>query len=187
MEKTRLYTELALVLALAVVLDMLSKMLPIPRMPYGGSISLRALPILIIAFKHGGKIGMFAGAIYGLIDCMLQPIIVHPMQFFLDYPVAFAGLGLAGLFRRQNRLGTRHLDRSHLCLVCGVFLGYSVRFLGHFMSGFIFFGHYAPEGQPIWLYSFLYNISYLVPESIIAILLTPFILARLPLGESATA
>ena len=179
MSKTRLYTEIALILALAVVLDMISKTLLPLRLPYGGGISLRALPIIILALRHGIKIGCTAGAIYGLIDCMLQPVIVHSIQFVLDYPVAFAGLGLVGLYRLFE-FSEISYARKRIYLACFIFVGYAARFLSHFLSGFIFFGHYAPKGQSVWVYALTYNIGYLGPECLILIFLTPFIMVRLP-------
>ncbi len=44
-----------------------------------------------------------------------------------------------------------------------------MRFISHFLSGAIFFGHYAPEGQNVWLYSLIYNSSYMIPETLITL------------------
>jgi thiamine transporter len=32
------------------------------------------------------------------------------------------------------------------------------RYGSHLVSGAVFFGEYAPDGQPVWVYSALYNL-----------------------------
>ncbi|MBI2505179.1 MAG: energy-coupled thiamine transporter ThiT [Candidatus Latescibacteria bacterium] len=171
--KVRLYAELAVAIALAAVLDLISKSLPLPRLPYGGSISLRALPILIIAMRHGTKAGMMAGGGYGVVDFLIHPVFVHPLQLLLDYPIALGALGSAGLVWGQRPT----LSRGRLLV--GILLASALRLAAHFVSGVVFFAQFAPAGQPLWLYSLLYNSSYIAPETIILILLTQLILRRM--------
>lgn len=171
----RLSAELAMAVSLAVVLDLLSKTLPIPRLPYGGSVSLRTLPLLAVALRRGTRAGATAGIAYGVVDFLLGPHYLHPVQALLDYPVAFGGLGMAGLVTGWGTQGWR----SRLALVAGVLLGSSARFLVHFASGVVFFASFAPPGQPVWLYSLLYNAFYIVPETIISILLLQLVLRHL--------
>jgi len=84
---------------------------------------------------------------------MVEPFFVHPAQFLLDYPLAFGALGIATLIKKYPLVGTA--------------IGVALRFVCHFLSGFIFFGMYAPEGlNPIY-YSALYNGSYLLPEMVV--------------------
>jgi thiamine transporter len=171
--KIRLYAELAVAIALAAVLDLISKSLPLPRLPYGGSISLRALPILIVALRHGAKAGVSAGGVYGVVDFLIHPVFVHPMQLLLDYPIALGALGSAGL------LWARGVRPSRLCLCLGIVLGCALRLAAHFVSGVVFFAQFAPPDQPLWLYSLIYNTSYLVPETIVLTLLMQLILRRM--------
>ncbi|MBU7016120.1 MAG: energy-coupled thiamine transporter ThiT [Theionarchaea archaeon] len=53
----------------------------------------------------------------------------------------------------------------------GVIVGIAGRFLCHFISGVIFFSEYAPEGMNPWIYSALYNGSYILGELIISVIL----------------
>ena len=39
------------------------------------------------------------------------------------------------------------------------------------LSGIVFFGHYAPEGTPVLVYSLGYNATYIVPEAVVTIIL----------------
>lgn len=169
----RLCAELAVAIALAAVLDLISKSLPLPRLPYGGSISLRALPILIIALRHGAKAGVTAGGAYGVVDFLIHPVFVHPFQLLLDYPIALGVLGCAGWVWGERRV----LSRYRLGL--GILLGCGLRLTAHFISGVVFFAQFAPAGQPLWLYSLLYNGSYMIPETIVLILLLQLILRRM--------
>jgi thiamine transporter len=135
------------------------------EMPQGGSISLVMVPIALLAFRRGAAAGVITGLIVGELNHLFGGYVVHYVQLLLDYPLAFAALGLAGLVR----LAAFDSLRSRLlALWSGLFVGVLGRFVFHFISGVVWFGEYAPEGTPVVLYSFLYNITYLLPEMMIA-------------------
>ena len=156
MTKTKKLTEIAISIALACVFHFLR----IWEMPQGGSVSLAMVPILFIAFRRGIKSGILAGSVYGLISIIFDGTIYHPLSIFLDYLFAFGVLGIAGLFPKN---------------VWGIAFGSTVAVLGRFfftlMSGVFLFASYAPEGQSPWIYSLIYNGSYMLPELVIAILI----------------
>ncbi|WP_276914368.1 energy-coupled thiamine transporter ThiT [Aneurinibacillus aneurinilyticus] len=130
----------------------------------GGSISLVMIPIVLLSFRRGVKAGLTAGLIVGLLKLMLGGSIVHPVQVLLDYPLPYAVIGLSGLFAASGAAGkAATMTRA----VLGITLAASLRFLCHFSSGIIWFGSFAPEGMHAAWYSFLYNVSYLVPEILI--------------------
>ncbi|WP_331446056.1 energy-coupled thiamine transporter ThiT [Natranaerobius thermophilus] len=164
-KNVRILAETGIAVALALLLSMIK----LYTMPQGGSVSLEMLPIFIIAFRWGLKPGILAGVTFGTLQLAVAGFIVHWIQFFLDYPVAFAGLGLAGTFSSWIRKANSSANII-LPIVTGVILGGMVRFVSHFLAGAVFFGDYAPEGQSVWMYSLLYNSSYLVPELIITII-----------------
>ena len=150
-------------LALAVVLGFFT----VYKMPQGGSVSLEMLPIIFIALRWNWKDGVMLGTAYGIIQIMFSNSIFHWAQVILDYPVAFAVLGLAGIvgnLAQNDSLG----DKTKV-ISLGVLLAGSTRFIIHFLSGMIFFAEYAPKGQPVWLYSLIYNGSYMIPEIIITL------------------
>jgi thiamine transporter len=111
------------------------------------------IPILWLAFRRGWKIGIFAGAVFGMVDLAISPFVVHPVQLILDYPLPFACLGLAGFFKKIP--------------ILGVAVGITGRFICHFASGVIYFPMYAPEGMSPILYSAIYNSAYLIPSAIV--------------------
>jgi thiamine transporter len=122
-------------------------------MPQGGSVTaVSMVPLLWLALRRGAGTGILGGVIFGLVDLFPQPFIVHPVQFLLDYPLAFGALGLAGLTRGHPIFGT--------------LVGITGRFVCHFLSGIVFFASYTPEGMNPILYSTIYNGSYLVVEGI---------------------
>ena len=145
--QTKIIAEIVVAVALAYVLNLIV----ILRLPQGGSVTAASMvPILWLALRRGAKIGVLGGVIFGLVDLFPQPFVVHPVQFLLDYPLAFGALGLAGLLRGHP--------------ITGVAVGIFGRFICHFISGVVFFATYAPTGMNPAVYSAVYNGSYLVVE-----------------------
>ena len=147
---TKILAEIIVLVALAGALSLVSH--SFFSLPQGGSINIGMVPILWLALRRGSKIGIFAGAVFGVVDLAIEPFIVNPIQVFLDYPLPFAALGLAGLLKSP---------------VVGVAVAGTGRFLSHFVSGVIYFGDYAPAGMSPIVYSALYNGTYLIPSIII--------------------
>ena len=156
---TRMLANAALCIALSFVLSYIR----LYKLPQGGSITLASmLPLFLFAYAYGVGPGMLVGAAYGILQFIQDAYFVHPIELLLDYPLAFAMLGLAGLASRfSDKWG----------LIPGIVLGTFGRFVCAFLSGVIFFGMYAPEGQSVLVYSAVYNGFYLIPESIICIVL----------------
>lgn len=156
-ERTRITIEIALTIALAVVLGLFTPF----KMPQGGGISLVMLPLFILSLRRGVGVGLAAGLLYGVLDSMIDPFVVHPLQYLLDYPIAFAGVALAGLFapawRRAVSSGSM-LSGIWTILLPAVVCGTLARYLAHVASGAVFFAEYAPEGQNVWVYSAVYNL-----------------------------
>ncbi len=143
--------------------------LRIVRMPQGGSITPASLlPLMLYAYMFGTKKGVFAGSCYGLLQALQSPDgILHPAQFILDFPAAFACIGLAGMFS-----GFKPLEKlPQIQFLLGGIIGGLGRFIMHFLSGTFAFGLFAPEGQPAWLYSLGYQAGYVLPDIAIAITL----------------
>lgn len=149
---TVIIAEITIFVALATALSYIKLF----TLPQGGSVTAASMvPILWLALRRGAKIGIFAAAVYGVIQLMLEPFIVNPIQVLLDYPIAFGMLGLAGFFQKRPFLGVN--------------VGILGRFTAHFVSGVVFFANYAPAGMPPAIYSAIYNGSYLLPELVITI------------------
>jgi thiamine transporter len=152
---TKILAEIIVFVAMAGALALVSHSFFV--MPQGGTINLGMVPIFWLALRRGPKIGIFAGAVLGVVDLAIEPFVVNPAQFILDYPLAFACLGLAGFFRNLTVAGP----------VIGVVVGGTARFMSHFTSGVVYFSSYAPPGMSPIVYSAIYNGIYMVPSIII--------------------
>lgn len=160
----RMMTEIAMLVTIALVLDILAGLIPSPFV-YGGSISLAMLPIFVLAYRHDWKVGLLSGLAFGLLSSMINPYIVHPIQYVLDYMVAFTVLGFAGVFRN----GLTRLDH----FVYGIILGSLLRYGAHGLSGVVFFSDVAmAEGYHPWVYSFIiYNLPYMVASMALSLII----------------
>ena len=132
-------------------------------MPQGGSVTPASmLPLMLFAYVYGVGPGMTVGAVYGVMQFIIEPYFLSVPQMLLDYPIAFAMVGLAGLFsKNENRA---------LGLSLGVVLGSLGRFVAAVLSGVVFFAEYAGDQNP-WVYSIGYNGAYMLPECIICVVL----------------
>ena len=192
--KTRKLTESAMLMAVAVVLELVSKMF-IPELPFGGQLTLCSmLPIVLISYRHGVKWGLFSGFCYSFLQMALGAKTVtaafQPGYFgegtmlfnaflmcTLDYVAAYTCLGLGGIFRSK-------VENRGLSLALGGLVALFARYLCHVLSGYILFSGYAEwfftqDGFPAWgaalvdalspqmlgfTYSAVYNGMYMLPE-----------------------
>lgn len=165
--RVRILTECALMVALSAVLQII----PFFSLPNGGSITLASMaPIVLAALRHGSKWGLLTAFACSLVQMLLGGISSPPVETFgwfvlvvlLDYLLAFTCLGFAPLFARpfgsNSKIAGPAAGSVAVCLL---------RFICHYLSGIIIWGVYAPEGQPVWLYSLTYNGSYMLAETIL--------------------
>ncbi len=165
--RIRALCEGAILLALAIVLNLVSK--PIfANMVNGGSVSLAMFPILLYAHRWGLGRGLLMGFAYGLLDMLLDGGYAWGWQsILLDYLVAYTALGLGGLFRGK---------------AWGIFPGIAAgclgRFAVHYFSGITIYKILVPtevEGFGVFnnphLYSLVYNGVYMIPNMIIAMII----------------
>ncbi|WP_430786327.1 energy-coupled thiamine transporter ThiT [Virgibacillus flavescens] len=180
-KKILFLVEVSIFTALALVLDLIP-FLSFKIWAQGGSISLAMIPVFILAFRWGIKGGLLSGFLWGVLQIAIGAIIVHPIQGLLDYGVAFTVLGLAGIFANkvQKAVSQRKTKEYLTYIMLGVLLGSTLRFIAHFVAGIVFFADYAPEGQAVWLYSFLYSISYMLPSYVICTIVVFFLFHKQP-------
>ena len=160
---------MAVAAALAAVLGLFK--LKLPHLLYGGSISLHALPILVVAIRHGFRRGAMVGVAYSAVNFALGPFFLHPLQVLLDYPLAFGSLAVVGLARSSMPTGVQVAFATRLLMASAVLMAGAVRFGMHFASGMLYFAHLAPLGTPVWQFSLIYNASYVLPETLICLII----------------
>jgi len=158
---TRILAEISVTVALSIILNMIK----IYSLPQGGSITLGSMiPLLLLAYRRGVGVGVYAGVVFGLVQMVIEGYIYYPLQIILDYPLAFGCLGLAGLFKKHPMIGT--------------VVSLTGRFLSHFISGVVFFAQYAPKEMGPVLYSAVYNGSYILPEMVISCIVIYVLMKR---------
>lgn len=168
--KIKFTTKILINVSLLIGVSLILHFLGIYHLPQGGIITLGGMiPLLLISFRYGVGIGIFAGFVFGLINILQDPFILHPMQVLLDYPLPPMAMGLAGFFPKK--------------IFLGVIISFGGRFLCHFLSGIIFFSSYAPEGMSPAEYSFVVNASHMFTEMFLCCLLIKI----LPLGRLLSA
>ena len=207
--KTKRLTESAMLLAVAIVLELAAKMF-IPEMPFGGQITIVSmLPVVLISYRHGMKWGFVASFTYALLEMAIGTKNVSAaflpgyfgdgamiwnalLMCLLDYIVAFTVLGLGGVFRSRT-------ENRGAALACGSLVALGARYLSHIASGYILFSGYAEwfftqEGFPAWgtwlvenlspvvlgiAYSVVYNGMFMIPEMVLTAI-AALVLARIP-------
>ncbi len=195
--KTKRMTESAMLLSLAIVLELVSKAF-IPNLPFGGQITLASmLPVVLISYRYGMKWGFVSSFCYALIEMVIgmknvtaafQPgtfgdgVMVGNalLMVSFDYLLAFTVLGLGGLFRDR-------VDSAGISLCLGSVVALFCRYLCHVVSGAVLYGSWAQwfftqEGFPgwgaeivataspnalAWVYSAVYNGMYMLPEILV--------------------
>ena len=161
-------TESALLIALASVLGIYA----VYKLPNGGSVTVGSMiPIMLVSLKYPFRWSATVAFAYSLIQ-MISGFYAPPVEtmgyyllmVLLDYVVAFGVLCLVGPFYRSFS----HNLPIRLRLTAAAVLCFILRFLCHFLSGVIIWGAYAPPDQPVWLYSLVYNGSFMLGEGLIS-------------------
>lgn len=132
-----------------------------------GSITVASLvPIMLYSYFFGTVSGLLVGFIHGLLQFIESAWLYNATTFLLDYPIAFASIAMMGIAKK-------FIKKQLPALTVGVLLTYLCRFLAHFVSGCIYFGGGMIETSlphsNMLLYSFVYQISYIGPDMIIAL------------------
>ncbi len=188
MKKFELQTliEIAIFAALAMLLDF------IPSIKFGPSISISfaMVPIFIIAFRWGFIASLTSGFLWGILQIALgEAWILTAMQAFIEYFIAFACIGFAGLFARsiQDNLKSNAKGKALIWIVIAVYVGSLARYFWHFVAGVIFFKEYAIEaGKAPFIYSLTMNgITYFFASLACSIVLV-LLITRAPQLVTAT-
>lgn len=172
-------TESAIMIAMATVLSLIK----IVELPYGGSVTVACmLPIAIIAYRHKLVWGLSAGLVFGVIQ---QLISLNTLSYvttwqsilaviLLDYVVAYALIGTAGAFRKSVK------SRS-LSLMLGVLLCSILRYACHVISGATVWAGLSIPTEAALGYSFIYNATYMLPETIVLCIAALYVGANIDL------
>ncbi|MBO5422081.1 MAG: energy-coupled thiamine transporter ThiT [Clostridia bacterium] len=203
-ENTMKLTVSAIMVAMSTVLSFIK----FSELPYGGSVTLFSfVPILFVGYAYGAKWGISAGIVYGILQTIFgisgavagagfawYQVLLCAM---LDYIVAGAMLGTGGTFKKL-------IKNPQLSFGLGAFFSCLLKYISHFLSGYILFGTYAQwffeEGGGMSygaeilstysgnvlsvVYSLIYNATFMLPETIITVVMACIIISVRPLRKT---
>ena len=173
-EKNRTFSARRLAYcAMAVALAYVTSFIKPFELPYGGSVTLLSMLFIVrVGNWYGVKTGVLVGLAYGVLQFLQEPYFLSLFQVCCDYVLAFAALGLSGLFRKRKN---------------GLLIGYIAAVLArgffHSLGGYLYWMDYMPENFPQSLralYPIIYNYIYLRAEGVITV-----IIIRLPAVSNA--
>lgn len=171
--RVRMLCEGALMVAAAEILSFIK----LWEMPWGGSVVLAMLPIILFSVRWGMGSGLMAGFVFGVLQFTFDGGFAIGWQSIIgDYLLAFTVLGLAGIVKRNK-----------YAPFIGTLIGGGARFLVHYVVGATVWAAYMPEnfmGMSMtspWFYSLIYNLLYMLPN--ILITLAVFAVMTAPLGK----
>ncbi len=180
MSFSKALVESALMVAVATILSLIK----LVNLPYGGSVTIGcSLPLIIISYRHGLKWGILSGFVFGVIQQLLG---INTLSFvttwqsilaviLLDYIIAFSIIGLGGIFRGKLSQPT--------ALLSGTILISVLRYACHVISGATVWAGLSIPTQAALLFSFGYNATYMVPETIVTSVLAYYIGTVLDFGN----
>ena len=132
---------------------------------FGGSIDLVMILLVFFAVRWGLGWGTAAGLIFGTLKFIFAGgVAINWQSMLLDYSLAYMAVGLAGMVRNRK-----------WSLVTGGFIGCICRFIIHFASGITIYAEWMPEEflnmtmTNAWLYSLLYNATYMLPNTVLVV------------------
>lgn len=171
----------AMLIALGTALSLVSI-----GLPFGGSVTLAAMvPLVVLSQLYGFRWGALCCGVYGLLQLILgldnfsyvTTIWAVIAVVLFDYIVAYGVMSLSAIVKGIKNTAVRG--------AVGALIGCAARFVCHFITGAYVWGVWAdatilPKAlQDTWLatgkaliysYSFFYNLSYMLPETIITVI-----------------
>jgi thiamine transporter len=147
-------TECGMLMATALALSYFK----VFQMPGGGSVSFSCLPLFLLAARHGLHRGVACCGLYGLLLLINSPTILHPIQFLMDYPLAYASIGVSGAV----------LWNTPLKAVTATTAANFIRLHFHVIAGAVYFSANSNTAKQALIASYAYNLSHLLPEIIIS-------------------
>lgn len=153
--------ECAVLIALSVALCFVEIQVGV----FGGSIDFVMIPLFIIAYRNGWAYGITSGLVFGFLKCLIGGGIGWGLpSVLLDYVLAYGAVGVAGFFKQKR-----------WAIELSTFIGCLARFLIHFISGVTIYAIAAPTEvagmtfvNPV-AYSIVYNAIYMLPNTVIAV------------------
>ena len=165
--KLRILCEGAVLVAAALALSYLKIPTGLAFGGFGGSVDLVMIPLVFFAVRRGAVPGIGAGLIFGTLKYIFAGgVAINWQSILLDYSLAYMAVGLAGVMKNRK-----------WGLVTGGFIGCVGRFVIHFISGITIYAALLPDEfmsmtmTNVRLYSLLYNCTYMLPNTVLVIVI----------------
>ena len=196
--RTKIMVECAILIAASVILSFIK----IYEAPLGGSVTLFSmLPLMLISVRHGLGWGLGSSFVFSVFKLWMGagnfayvPTLVGIIVvILLDYIVAYTSIGLAGIFRKC-RFSKNEKTNKTVTVTLGVFVACLARFCSHFVNGAVVWYEITKNLEwndyvqtvGMWVYSFVYNITYIGPETIMTLVAVPSFVVLLGVMEKHT-
>lgn len=141
------------------------------KLPNGGSITFASLlPLMIYCCMFGTRRGLIVCSLYGVLQALQDPYIIHPMQFLLDYPLAFGLVGVSGIFMEKGVFK----EKKILAFLLGGVVAVLLRYICHVCSGTFAFAEYT-DFKAALAYSLGYNATYVFADMAISLVAGSFL------------
>ena len=187
----KILVECAIMAGLATVLSLFK----IWEAPLGGAVTLFSMvPIIIIALRHGPAWGFAAAFIYSNTQLLLGfgniawiPTVSGKIAgVFLDYIIAFAILGAAGFFKFALDKTEKRSIKIIVISIATLFVCI-LRYTAHVIVGAVVWYSITKAGNwndyvhtvGAWTYSIIYNLQYMLPETVITLVAAPAVVTVL--------
>ncbi|QEA54052.1 energy-coupled thiamine transporter ThiT [Loigolactobacillus coryniformis] len=127
------------------------------------NVSYGIIPLAVYSLRRGWKAGLSSGLVWGLLDLFLRGFgsggFLNPLQGLIEYPLAFAVVGLIGFGASpvQHALSRQQRGRVLGYAISTTFFGVLCKYFLHFVAGVFYWGSYAPKGMSPVIYSLVAN------------------------------
>jgi thiamine transporter len=164
--------------AIALSISFVLWIFPVFRLPFGAHVTLASpLPMLLYGYFFGLKKALVVALGHMLLTLMYFPYIVSPWSAVLDYVVPSLSMAAAGLVDFRPKGDKLTGLRTHNKFYIGLMICFVVRLASHTWAGIVFwskdidFAIWSGDlvGFDALMYSLVYNLAYLVPETILVI------------------
>ena len=193
----RILAEIAIFAALGFALDALQGGYSRGMFPSGGSIGIAMLPVFIIGYRRGIVASLLCGLVLSLIQMLTGVYVVNTstnpneflravgpfIQVMLDYILGYTLVGVSGAFSKMYQEG-KDSKTKILSVVLGVLVGGLLKYSSHVIAGGLFYLNGGAQFWGIedssWLFSFMYNGAYCIPNTILSLVLMVIIAKYYP-------
>lgn len=172
--------------AVCVATSFILSFIRILRLSNAGSVTLASvLPIAIYCYIFGFNKSMLVCFVFSLLNFIQGPYVTNVWGLFLDYLLPYLAISLVGIFAvNPNKFEKNSTVKNHGKFFIGIALYFIVRLLSHTLSGAIFWSSGVDfwifqgdlAGMTAFLYSLCYNVTYVLPDTLVVVIVAFFML-----------